>query len=241
MRFLTTLWICGALLLAATAFASPAPSPAVTIVKEAEVRKIISDFLTNRTNGLDIELNIRKIAYSGDIKLPVGKVEYEVVVPRQWEGWGNGNLALIIRVNGHVVRNVPVLVEVEALTDMLVTTRPLERGEVIAAVDVAVQKRDMTGVGGRICRSAGDVVGKRVRNGLRANMPIRSDAVEKVPLVKSGQMVTILLENDAMRITATGQAKDAGGEGDMVMVRNLNSQKYVPARVVDMNTVKVEF
>lgn len=239
MRFLSTI-LLSALLLASSAFAAALPL-AGTTVKEAEIRKVITDFLSERTKGLDVQLNVRKIGYSGDMKLPTGRIDYEVVAPRLWEGWGNANLGLIVRVNDRVERNLSVHVEVEALADMLVSTRPLERGEVISAADVAVQKRDLAGVGGRICRSPTEVVGKRMRTGLRANAPIRSDVVEKVPLVKSGQMVTILLENDSLRITARGQSKDAGGEGDTVMVRNLNSQKYVPARVVDMNTVKVEF
>lgn len=242
MRLLHSIFLTAALLFTAVnCLASPTPSPALRTVPEAEVKQAITDFLVNRTKGLNVELNIRKIGYRGDMKLPAGKIDYEIVAPRQWEGWGTCNLALIVRVNDHVERNLSVHIEVEALTDMLVTTRPVERGEVVAAADVAVQKRDLAEVGGRICRSAEEVVGKRVRTGMRANVPVRSDWVEKVPLVKRGQMVTILLENESLRITASGQTKDAGGEGDTVMVRNLNSQKYVPARVVDMNTVRVEF
>lgn len=219
----------------------PSAAPETVTIKEAEVRQVIADFLKNRVNGIDVELNIRKIHYSGDMVLPKGKISYEVVAPRQWEGWGNGNVALIVRVDDRVEKNLPVNVEVEALAEMLVTARPLERGEVLTAADVSVQKRDLSGVAGRICRSAEEVVGKRLRTSLRANVPLRSDAVEKVPIIKSGQRVTILLENDVMKITATGQAKQAGAEGDTVLVRNLNSQKYVPATVIDSNTVRVEF
>lgn len=221
--------------------AVPAVAPNTVTVKEAEVRQVIVDFLKNRVNGIDVELNIRKINYSGDLVLPKGTVSFEVVAPRQWEGWGNGNLALIVRVDERVEKNLPINVEVEALADMLVTARPLERGEVLSAADVTVQKRNLAGIAGRICRSADEVVGKRVRTSLRANIPLRSDSVEKVPIIKSGQRVTILLENDVMKITASGQAKEAGAEGDTVLVRNLNSQKYVPATVIDANTVRVEF
>lgn len=218
-----------------------AVAPNIVTVKEAEIRQVIVDFLKNRVDGIDVELNVRKIHYRGDMVLPKGKISYEVMAPRQWEGWGNGNLALIVRVDDRVEKNLPINVEVEALADMLVTARPLERGDVLTAADVTIQKRDLSGISGRICRTADEVVGKRVRFSLRANVPLKSDAVEKVPLIKSGQRVTIVLENDLMRITAVGQAKEAGAEGDTVLVRNLNSQKYVPATVVDGSTVKVEF
>lgn len=237
---LITSALLGAVILILNVIQAAGSAPTTTI-SEAEVRQVVVDYLKSRINGIDVELNVRKINYKGALVLPKGKVSFEVMAPRQWEGWGNGNLALIVRVDDRVEKNIPINVEVEALASMLVTVRPLERGEVITAADVTMQKRDMAGVAGRICCSADEVVGKRVRNSLRANVPLRSDAVEKVPIIKSGQMVTILLENPVMRITATGQAKEAGAEGDTVMVRNLSSKQYVPATVIDGSTVKVEF
>jgi flagella basal body P-ring formation protein FlgA len=54
-------------------------------------------------------------------------------------------------------------------------------------------------------------------------------------------MVTIVAENAAFRVTATGRAKGNGAEGDTVMVQNMNAQKDVAAVVVDAGTVRVEF
>lgn len=230
------------LLICMSSLSAAAPAANTTaLVKEGEVRQVLTDYIKKRTANLGVELNIKKIGYSGDMALPKGQVSYEVIAPRQWEGWGNANLALIVRVNDRVEHNVTVRVEVEALADVLVATRPLERGEIIGAKDVAMQKRDLATVTGKIYRSPDEAQGKRVRTAMRANSPIRSDYLEKVPLVKSGQLVTIVLENDVLRLTATGRVKNAGAEGDMVLVQNLTSQKDIPARVVDTNTVRVEF
>lgn len=224
-----------------SSFASALAGPETMVVKELEVRRFLTDYLRDRTANLGVELNIKKIGYRGDLALPKGEVSYEVIAPRQWEGWGNANLALIVRVNDRVERNLTVRVEVEALADVLVAVRPLERGEIIGAGDVALQKRNLATVAGRTFRSPDEVQGKRVRTAMRANTPVRSDYLEKVPLVKNGQLVTIVLENNVMRLTATGRVKNAGAEGDMVLVQNLASQKDIPARVVDTNTVQVEF
>jgi flagella basal body P-ring formation protein FlgA len=190
---------------------------------------------------MDMEVNITHIGFDGDMKIPAGETRYEVIAPNQWEGWGKTNLALIVRVNEQVVKNISIPVEVAALTDMVVAVRPLDRGMVISQSDVAIQKRDIASAPGRICRSLSEAIGKRVRIAMRGNLPIRSDFLEKVPLVKYGQLVTIIAENDVMRVTATGKAMNSGAEGDMVMVRNLNSHKDLPARVVDSETVKVDF
>jgi flagella basal body P-ring formation protein FlgA len=76
---------------------------------------------------------------------------------------------------------------------------------------------------------------------MRGNSPVRSDYLERVPLVKSGQMVAIIAENDVMRITAVGKARNSGAEGDLIMVQNMSSLKDIPARVIDANSVKVDF
>jgi flagella basal body P-ring formation protein FlgA len=211
------------------------------LVPEQDIRKVIEEFVRSRSTNLGVELNIRKIGYRGDLQLPPGAVEYEVKAPQQWEGWGNANLAIIVRVDGRVMKNVPVRVEVEALVDMLVTTRQIEQGEIIGDADVALLKRDLAVVGNKICRSKSEAVGKRLKTSLRGNVSLRSDQLEKVPLVKSGQVVTILIENDIIRVTATGRVKGAGAAGDPVIVQNLESQKDIQARVVDASTVRVEF
>lgn len=210
------------------------------VVTESELKKVIDEFVRQRTASLGVEITVKKIGYSGNLSLPAGSVEYEVKAPHQWEGWGNVNLAVYVRIDGQVKKNIPVRVEIEALSEMVVTTRQLEQGEVIGAGDVALQKRDLS-TAGKFCRSMNDVMGKRLKSGVRGNMPLRTDQLEKVPLVKSGQLVTIVLENDLMRVTATGRCRGGGAAGELITVQNLVSQKDIPARVLDASTVQVDF
>jgi flagella basal body P-ring formation protein FlgA len=226
------------LMFANIVFAAPSSS---VVVKEQKIRAVMDEYLVKMKENPDIQIRVRHIGYSGNITIPAGETEFEVVAPRQWEGWGKTTLALIVRVNGRVEKNISIPVEVEALTDMVVTARPLERGEIVAATDVSLQKRDLATAPGKISRNLADVVGKKVRIGIRGNAPVRSDYLEKQPLVKSGQNVIIIAENDMLKVTAVGRVKNAGAEGDLVTVQNLGSLKDVQARVVDAGTVRVEF
>ncbi len=221
--------------------ALPAMGAEQRVVSEAEVRQVVTDFVLQRTANLGMEVRLKKVGFQGGVQLPPGKTDFEVKAPDRWEGWGTVNLALIVRVNDRVERNLTVRAEVEALADVVVATRPLERGELLAAGDVALQKRDMAGLAGRICRSIDEVVGQRLKSGVRATTPLRSDNLEKIPLVKSGQLVTILLDQPSLRISTTGKAKQNGAEGELIAVQNLSSQKDISARVVSAGTVRVEF
>jgi len=220
--------------------ASAAP-PAFQTISNARVKEAIADFVRQRTDGLGVEATLKRVGFQGDLTLPPGEVSFEVAAPNRWEGWGRVNLALIVRVNDRVERNLSIPVEVEALADTVVALRTLERGDVIGPDDITVQRRDISFLTGRVYRSADEVVGKRIRVPVRANMPLKGDQLEKIPLVKSGQLVTILVENRTMRLTATGKARGNGAEGDIVMVQNLGSLKEVPARVIDAGTVQVDF
>lgn len=231
------------LCLGAPAFAATAPAPqaAQNLVTEATVRAAISDYLVQKAAPLAAQVTVKKIGFNGDLKLPAGRVSFEVMAPERWEGYGNASVALVVRVDDQVKRNQTVQVEVEALADMVVAARTLERGEVLSASDVAVAKRDLSLARGGYLKEPDEAVGLRVKTTLRANTPVRKDNLEKVPVVKSGQMVTILAENDVVRVTASGRAKGAGAPGDVIMVQNLSSQKEIAARVVDASTVKVDF
>ena len=231
------------LVLPLTAGAAPAvpPAPPGTVVSEGELRRVVSEFLAKKTEHLNAEISVKKIGITGDLKLPPGKTSFEVVAPERWEGWGNASLALIVRVDDQVKRNLNVQVEVEALAEMVVATRTLERGEVLGESDVALARRDLAHLQGRFCRKTEEVIGLRVKSAVRANSPLRGDGLERVPVVKSGQLVTIVAENDVVKITASGRAKGPGAQGDIIMVQNLGSQKDVAARVVDATTVRVDF
>jgi flagella basal body P-ring formation protein FlgA len=124
---------------------------------------------------------------------------------------------------------------------MVVAARTLERGEVLTASDLALARRDLAHVQGRFLSSTAEAVGLRVKNSLRANSPVRGDYLERVPVVKSGQMVMIVVENEVVKITASGRAKGSGAVGDLIAVQNLSSQKDIAARVVDASTVRVDF
>ena len=224
-----------------SAFALPVAAPPGNLVSEAEVRRVISDFVLRRTASLNAQVSIKKIGYSGDLKLPAGEVSYQVVAPESWPGYGGTSLSLIVRVDDQVKRNQTVQVEVEALAEMVIATRPLDRGEVIAPSDLVLARRDLTHIRGRFLKGIEEAVGLRVKNAVRANSPVCGDYLERVPVVTSGQIVTIVVESDAVRITASGKAKGSGAVGDIIMVQNLSSQKEIAARVVDATTVRVDF
>jgi flagella basal body P-ring formation protein FlgA len=213
----------------------------VSSSRDNEIRSAVEAYVKQKTASLGCEIRLKRFAYNDAVSLPEGNLEYEISAPQQWEGWGSASIAVIIRQGEKVVSNIPVWVEVEALADMVVSLRQMDHGTVVTSADVALKKLDVSGTQGRYLARIEDVVGKKTRSTIRANVPFKADQLEKLPLIKSGQLVTIIAENERMRITLTGKARSAGGEGDSITVQNTNSLKEFPARVVDATTVMVPF
>lgn len=222
-------------------FVMATSSPPAPLTRDAEIRDAVTAYVRQKTANLGWEVRIKPFFITKGPVQPEGPLEYEVIAPQQWEGWGAVNLTVMARQGDRVVRNSSMRVEVEALADMVVTLRQLDHGTIITSKDIAVQKRDIVSVGGKFSRSTDDLVGKRTRTTIKANAAVRADQVEKVPLVTSGQMVTIVAENEIMKITVAGKARNAGAEGDTIMVQNLNSLKDIPAKVINATTVQVNF
>jgi flagella basal body P-ring formation protein FlgA len=210
--------------------------------REQEVRDIVTEFVTTKTTGMGWDVRIRRITISDPLKqFPDGGIDYEVIAQQQWEGWGNISVMVLARQKDRVIRNIPVRIEVEALADTVITLHQIERGAGIAVEDLTLQRREITQSSHLAARKLEEIVGKKARTTLKANQPVRVDQVEKVALIKSGQLVTIIAENGVLKISVTGKARSSGAEGDIIKVQNLTSLKEIPARVIDASTVQIAF
>ena len=215
--------------------------PPTIDTRENELNAVVASFLRSKTAGLGWETRIKRLAITGKAALPEGKLDYEVIAPPQWEGWGSVNLTVYARLKDKLVGNISLRADVEALTDMVVTLHQIERDTPLASGDLMLQKREISHNSLRAARSIDEVIGKKARITLKANQPVLVNHIEKVPLIKSGQMVTIVAENDTMKISIAGKARSSGAEGDVISVQNLNSLKEIPARIISTTTVRVAF
>jgi flagella basal body P-ring formation protein FlgA len=53
--------------------------------------------------------------------------------------------------------------------------------------------------------------------------------------------VTIIARLEGLKITTLGEVKRKGRQGERIPVLNIDSRKVIFARVIDANTVAVEF
>jgi len=132
-----------------------------------------------------------------------------------------------------------VSADVSRLLDVVVTDRKLRRLDVIQVDDVRLQRIRIRRTRNRYLFDPEEVIGKRLTQSLRKDIPIRSEQLEIAPLVRRGDRVTITFKSGGLQIVTSGQAKQDGHLGEMIRVINLDSKKTVFAEVMRSGDVQI--
>ena len=142
---------------------------------------------------------------------------------------------------GIFVRELPVRVKMEASLSVVVSLKPLSRGTVIGREDVKVCQRWYSQYPQDIINDPEEVIGKVLTTQVRGNGEITKPMLKPSRLIRKGSVVKMLAENGSLVVTAMGLSEENGGQGDVIRVKNLSSNKVVYAKVIDQSLVKVDF
>lgn len=206
-----------------------------------KIKALVSDYIAkNLINNLS-DARIKDIQVSETLKLPGGRITYSVEPSRNSDLAGKIPFTVNFDVNGKFYKRVRATATVEIFTHVVVTRKPLGRHKPITEDDIEMQKMDLAKLPANVITDAEVVLGQRTRRAIGSRTVLRPNLVEFPPLVKRGDVVVILAETGGLKITALGQVKKKGRLGERIPVMNFDSKKVLYARVLDSNTVKVEF
>lgn len=86
---------------------------------------------------------------------------------------------------------------------------------------------------------AADLSGMRLTRPMRAGQPIFNSDVQRPPLVRYGDEVSLVAIIGGIRVTALGKVLDTASKGDSVMVKNMSSNETVQAVIVNKHTARI--
>lgn len=215
---------------------------AATTIEREQVEQIVRRFLQQQAAGMRSEsFVIKDIRVPEAVVLPKGPLTTNVAGPKNLELAGSVPLQVTFSVKPDFERRVWVTVQLERRLNVVVARRPLGRFKPIEAEDIEVQAVDVAGLPADRIEDPEAAIGKRTRRAVDSGTVLRPDLLESPPLVKRGDRVRIVAETAGLRISAFGQAKQKGAQGELIPVVNLDSNKVIHARVVDSQTVRIEF
>ena len=209
-----------------------------TTVGREQVEEILRAWIRQQAGE---GVRVKEIRVNESLVLPQGPVATRVLAPKSTELVGTVPLTVTFKVDGDAERRLSATVSLERMTRVVVARRPLGRFKPVDPEDVEVRAVDAAGLPHDCITDPAEVIGKRTRRLVDSGAALRHDMVESPPLVKNGDRVRIVAESEGLRISAFGQVKQRGAQGELIPVMNLDSNKVVQARVLDAKTVKIEF
>jgi len=221
--------------------------PSVTVsrsyieVTPEKIKELVTDHITKNILSGNQNASLKGIQVSESLRLPDGGITYEIRAPRNRDMVGQIPFAVNFNVNGKLYKRVWATATLEVMAEVVITKKPLGRHKPITEDDIMVQKLDLAKVPSDAITDPEAVLGKRTRRAIGSKTVLRANLVEFPPLVRRGDVVVIIAETRGLRVTALGQVKKKGALGDRIPVINFESKKVLYARVVDSNTVKIDF
>ncbi len=84
------------------------------------------------------------------------------------------------------------------------------------------------------------IEGMQASRFINAGQTLTYADLKKESLVKRGQIVKVLAGTKEIEVSMSGQVEETGAIGEIVRVKNIDSQKVFAARVVDRGVVRIE-
>jgi flagella basal body P-ring formation protein FlgA len=153
----------------------------------------------------------------------------------------SGRFEVAFEVSGSAILKKPLRFtgSIVETVEVVVTTHALAAAAIVKDADLAVERRPKAKVGSDALGSAHDAIGFAVRAGIRAGAPLRRADLMKPQMVHRDDSVTLVYEVPGILLTTRGKALEAGAEGDVINILNVQSKRTVQGTVTGPNRVSI--
>lgn len=213
---------------------TPAPVQAQdTLVLKAQVtdgdgRITLGDLFDNAGPAADVVVGTR---IGPSAVLDAGEVQARA--RQAGQSWPNpqGLRRIIVSAGADGASATQIRAEAGRTKEVLVFTRALSAGEIVAPTDIAWQPVQAHLTGGSLISDPEIAIGKTVRTPVREGGVVRPGDLTAPVVVKRTEMVKVSWQLNGISLSMTGPAQKDGAIGDLILVQNPQSKKLIEAVV----------
>lgn len=202
-----------------------------------EISRVAEDFLRDRVTQGDQRVEPQAGKLDARLQLPKCSEALEPFLRRGTEI--RQRTIVGVRCNGQRPWKMYVPVDVVVTGTVLVASRMLPKGHVLAAGDFAIAERDISRLQGGYMTDAAQLQGQRLKQPVPGGRVITPSVLQADPVVRRGQTVTLLVQQDALSIRMSGTALMDGVRNQRIRVENHNSRRVVEGLVRSRELVEV--
>lgn len=132
-----------------------------------------------------------------------------------------------------------VVASIKRYAQTAVLNRAIKIGEIINEDSLVVEKRLILNAN-EVVTDVKNIIGMQAARFLNAGQTLSFRDLKKEAVLKKGQMVKAIFGQNNFEVSITAQAEEGGAIGDVVKVKNMDSQKMFAAKIVDRGLVQIE-
>ncbi|MEB3221500.1 MAG: flagellar basal body P-ring formation chaperone FlgA [Candidatus Sericytochromatia bacterium] len=186
----------------------------------------------------DVHVTWRDMAVENLVPaLPGGRVSLRVAPTASLAG--AGNVPVQVLVDGQRWRTIFPRLEVQVVQPVLVSRVRIGRGSQAQASDVEAVRQPLAGHAQPPLTHLEQVLGNEATRDIAPGTVLTAGMFRVTPLVRPGEDVAVSVVDGGLTVLARGQARSAGGNGQLVKVVNPETRHEFTARVVGPGKVEV--
>lgn len=200
-----------------------------TAVSRMEVERKVKNQVLKNCSDCDLQINISSVPSS---------------MPSDW------NLDFNVDLNRNSV-NIPissssssdkkgwVIAELRRYQLVPVLNRPVRMGEVVESNMISMETRQIVNPRETVLTPKA-LVGVQAARYLNPGQALAYGDFKKEQVLKKGQVVKAIIGSSEFEVAIVALAEEAGALGDVVKVKNIDSQKVVAGKIIERGVVRVD-
>lgn len=189
-----------------------------------------------------------KEKFKKNVQINVGRIDSRLRLAKC-----DDNLAFKIQEPPHHGRNITVKascmntrrwtvhipVSIDVYAEVLVTTRSLQRGDILSEDDIEFKRMNTSSIGRGHIEDLSRAMGMEIKRPLRPGDVIRLPHLNKPDIVRKGQTVVVSSNSRFLNVETSGIALVNGYLGERIRVKNKRSNRVVEVEVVAPGKVSI--
>ncbi|MBF0131300.1 MAG: flagellar basal body P-ring formation protein FlgA [Magnetococcales bacterium] len=204
------------------------------------INRMVAEKLQSLLVSQGSELRVEEVRYRYALRLPDGPLDCMVETGTLKDNSGQHSVAVALLVNGKTEKRLRMTVDLKLEFQIPVIKQIVQRGQMIGADDVVWQTVSLTRLPPDLVRDDGEILGFAATRRIEPGVALRSSWFERPLAVAQGERVRVLVASEpGLMIEATAVALEKGRVGDVIQLRNPDSQMRYEARISAPGTVQV--
>lgn len=132
-----------------------------------------------------------------------------------------------------------IVAEIKRYQKVPVLNQSVKFGEVLSPEMFTVEKREISNVRNTF-QNLEALEGMQASRFLNAGQLVQYGDVKREQVLKRGQMVKAIVGNNSFEVVISAEAQEAGSVGEIVKVKNLDSQRVFAGKIIERGVVRIE-